>query len=128
MRYTSPEAQGRILAILSRRFWVSKEELQEKAILKVLKGFQCRREAELVYARITFGKEPISVDEGRKKLFAILDGREQDQYNAWWDELDETVPEKKKLEKIAMVNAEPPKPQLASKVAYLAEHGDTRYV
>ena len=128
LRYASPEAQGRILAILSRRFWLNMEELQEKAILKVLKGFQCRREAELVYKHMTLDGSKISIEEGRKKLFAVLDGREQTKYNAWWNNLPKTVPEEKKLKKIAMVNVEPPKPQLAVKIAYLAEQGDSRYV
>jgi len=88
LQFTTPEAKGRILYILTQTFWTSDEELQEQAILKVLSWVQSKREANKVFASITDDAEnKITIMAGIKKLNHVLDGAEQKKYDLWYASL-----------------------------------------
>lgn len=88
LQFTTPEAKGRMLYVLSQTYWTSDEELQEQAILKVLSWVQSQREANKVFAAITDNsKQKIAIMAGIKKLNNVLDGPEQKKYDLWYASL-----------------------------------------
>lgn len=85
VQFTTPEAKGRMLHVLSETFWTSDEELQEKAILEILSWVQSKREANKVLASITSEtNSKVSIQAGVKRLNKVLDGAEQRKYDRWY--------------------------------------------
>lgn len=78
--YATPEAKGHMLAVLCHTSLFSFEEEQEEAILAVLGTLQSLRDYHETLEHLTFGAEKITVEEGRRILHGILDGRE---HRAW---------------------------------------------
>ncbi len=78
--YATPEAKGHMLAVLCHTSLFSFEEEQEEAILTVLGTLQSLRDYHETLEHLTFGAEKIPVEEGRRILHGILDGRE---HYAW---------------------------------------------
>lgn len=88
LQFTTPEAKGRMLYVLTQTFWTSDEELQELAILKVLSWVQSQREANKVFTSITSDtKRKIAIQDGIKKLNNVLDGSEKKKYDLWYASL-----------------------------------------
>jgi len=94
VRYLTPEAKGRLIAILCRKFWVKDnkytkiawdaEERQEDAILVILSWIQSKDEARRVFERVTEENTiKLSESEGRAKVKEALDGLESIKYSNW---------------------------------------------
>ncbi len=93
---STPEAKGRMLAILSHTSASSWEEDQERAIIKVLGYIQSRSEARRVFKRMTLnGTQLSSHTVGEEMLHDVLDWFNYDgeaEYKKWWGSLNETPP------------------------------------
>jgi len=91
LRLATPEAKGRILAILSQEEASGRlESRQEDAIVQVFMWTQCQQEADKILKCITLtGKRDQSVEEGKAKLFRVLDPNEVTYFNNWYNSLDD---------------------------------------
>ena len=88
LQFTTPEAKGRMLYVLTQTFWTSDEKVQEKAIIELLSYVRTKTEANKVFKSITDdSKMKIAVWEGIKKLNHVLDGPEQKKYDLWYASL-----------------------------------------
>ena len=84
LRVSTPEAKGKMLAILSITSWFSFEEEQEEAIVYLLTFIQSKNEAKNVFKSITLDDTRLeNEEEGKAKLHHILDGKEQYLFNRW---------------------------------------------
>jgi len=94
VRFLTPEAKGRLIAILCRKFWVKEkgdtkfawdaEERQEDAILVILSWIQSKDEARRVFERVTEENSiRLSESEGRDKVSEALDGLQSLKYYNW---------------------------------------------
>lgn len=94
VRFLTPEAKGRLIAILCRKFWFKEkkdtkfawdaEERQEDAILVILSWIQSKDEARRVFERVTEENSiRLSEAEGKAKVREALDGLESLKYRNW---------------------------------------------
>ena len=90
LRYATPEAQGRMLYILSETFWLTTEENQEKAVIKLLSYIQSEKEFDEVCEHMTpDGQSNHTPDDGKARLNDLLDFTQQGQFDKWLNKLTE---------------------------------------
>ncbi|PLY04673.1 MAG: hypothetical protein C0625_15890 [Arcobacter sp.] len=92
---STPEAKGKMLAILCVTEYFDDEEEQEKAIIKVLTYIQSKNEARNVFKSISLKGRRIDKSEGEEKLHDILDWYKYDgekAFKEWWSILPELPP------------------------------------
>jgi hypothetical protein len=75
-----PETKGQILYSLTPRFWISFEEKQEEAIIAILKTAQTWNDYVEIVSHCSSGGQKIPQEEGEKRLWKILDGKERNQF------------------------------------------------
>ena len=89
LRFATPEAQGKMLYILSETFWDTLEEQQEDAVIKLLKNFQSMRELKEAFEHMTpDGSSTKKWEEGEARIVYLLDGEQQEAYTSWKDSIN----------------------------------------
>ncbi len=83
-----PETKGQILYSLASRFLLSFEEKQEEAIIAILKTAQTWNDYVEIISHCSPDGQKISQEEGEKRLWKILDGRERNQFKMLRYKLD----------------------------------------
>ncbi|WP_250656109.1 hypothetical protein [Alkalimarinus coralli] len=85
-RYAAPVVKGRFLAILCRRFLLSTESQQEKAIVKLLSFTQSVSEYHEILKHTSESGLVLSssqIKNVENMLYGILDGHEQIRFDVW---------------------------------------------
>lgn len=83
LRFLTPEAKGAILYVLTKTFYFSREELQERAALIVLSWVHTRREFENVCQHMTPTGAKGSYDAGYERLEDLFDWSDQDAFDIY---------------------------------------------
>lgn len=82
LKFAPPEAVGAMLYVLSDSFWLSREELQEDAIIVLLENCQSKEEFRKVISRITPEGKKNSYEAGRERLLKVLDFSQETKFDA----------------------------------------------
>jgi len=82
VRFAPPEVKGICLYVLSERFFLSREESQEKAIIKILDLCQTKAEYRKILRRIHPTGKKGKFKDGLARLEAIVDWKEASQLRA----------------------------------------------
>jgi len=115
VKFLTPEAKGRLIAILCRKYLVKEvdgeqvwdmEEEQEEAIIVILSWIQSRSEARRVFKNVKEeSATEVSETEGRTKVYKALDGRESLEFAKWQYYWFTQMPDKveKKDDKVSVI-------------------------
>jgi len=87
IKFSSPEAKGAMLYVLTETFYFSKEETQEDAILILLSYVQTKREFDQVCKHLTLDGSKGDMNDGKDRINYILDFSQQNKFDKWLQQL-----------------------------------------
>ncbi|MBU2713998.1 hypothetical protein [Zooshikella harenae] len=87
-KFAPPEAKGKMLEILCRTFVFRAEELQETAIIKLLKSVQIKKEFDQILKYMSINGKKVNKERSLEKINAILDGKQYILFKSWLNNLE----------------------------------------